>query len=117
MKKSGIVFFKTNKLEAMKKFYLEKVECSLWMDQGDCVIFNHGHFLFGFCKREKLDRNGILTFFFDEKNEVDRFYEKFKSRAEDFPKMNPKYPIYHFFTKDPEGRNLEFQYFDKPVKF
>jgi len=111
MNKNGIVFFKTNKLDTLKNFYINKVECEIWMDQGDCIIFSHGNFLFGFCSRDKVDTNGILTFFYDEKDEVDRFYGKFKDTAKDKPKMNPNYPIYHFFTEDPEGRALEFQHF------
>jgi len=111
MPKNGIVFFKTNMLEELKKFYLDKVECEIWMDQGDCIIFSHGNFLFGFCRRNEVDTNGILTFFYDEKDEVDRFYKKFKDIAKDKPKLNPNYPIYHFFCEDPEGRALEFQHF------
>lgn len=108
---NGIVFFKTNMLDSLKKFYLEKVGCSVWMDQKDCIILSHGPFLFGFCQRETVDQNGIITFFYDEKEQVDQFYEKFKERADGEPRDNPNYPIYHFFTEDPEGRMLEFQYF------
>ncbi|MFC1887263.1 VOC family protein [Candidatus Cloacimonadota bacterium] len=108
---NGIVFFKTRDLERLRKFYLEMVECSVWMDQEDCVIFCHGEFLFGFCKRDTVDKCGILTFFYNEKEKVDFFYEKFSQIADGEPRDNPKYPIYHFFTEDPEGRVLEFQYF------
>jgi len=108
---NGIVFFKTRDLNMIKKFYLEAVECSVWMDQGDCVIFNHGDFLVGFCERDKVDKCGILTFFYNKKSEVDRLYSRFSQVADGEPRDNPKYPIYHFFTKDPEGRMLEFQYF------
>ncbi len=111
MTKNGIVFFKTQKIEELKKFYLDKVECDIWMDQKDCIIFSHGDLLFGFCSRDEVDTNGIITFFYDDKYEVDRFYEIFEDIAEDKPKMNSTYPIYHFFTKDPEGRTIEFQYF------
>ena len=108
---NGIVFFKTNDLDRLKKFYLEAVECSIWMDQKDCVIFCHGEFLFGFCQRDSIDKCGILTFFYSNKEKVDFFYEKFKQIADGEPRDNPKYPIYHFFTEDPDGRMIEFQYF------
>ncbi len=108
---SGIVFFKTQKLEELKKYYIEEVECQIWMDQGDCIIFQNGNFLFGFCQRDKIDKCGIITFYYDTKIEVDRFYEKFKETATSSPAENKKYPIHHFFTYDPEGRMLEFQYF------
>jgi len=31
------------------------------------------------------------------------------------PKENPKYRIYHFYGRDPEGRSIEFQQFLHPV--
>ena len=108
---SGIVFFKTNKLEELKNFYLHKVECVMWMDQDDCCIFKNGNFLFGFCSRDSIETQGMITFYYNEKSEINRFYEKFRDTADNEPRDNPKYPIYHFFTKDPEGRILEFQYF------
>ena len=108
---NGIVFLKTKELNKLKDFYLNVVGCSIWMDQGDCIIFNHGEFLFGFCDRELTDTCGMLTFFYDQRSEVDRIFSKFSDTADGEPRDNPKYPIYHFFTKDPEGRVLEFQYF------
>lgn len=108
---SGIVFFKTQKLEELKEFYLNICECEMWMDQGDCCIFQHDNFLFGFCTRDFIETQGMITFYFDSKEEVDRFYAKFAESADSAPRDNPKYPIYHFFTKDPEGRILEFQFF------
>lgn len=108
---SGIVFFKTKELEELKEYYLKKVECKMWMDQGDCCILQNGNFLFGFCTRENVETQGMITFYYNEKGEVDRFYEKFRDTADEKPRDNPKYPIYHFFSKDPEGRIIEFQYF------
>jgi hypothetical protein len=32
------------------------------------------------------------------------------------PKTNERYRIYHFFGKDPEGRNIECQAFLHPVQ-
>ncbi len=108
---SGIVFFKTTKLAELKVFYQEKIGCLVWMDQGDCCILQNGNFLLGFCQRESVDNQGIITFYYETKAEVDRFYEIFKDTADATPRDNPKYPIYHFFANDPEGRILEFQYF------
>ncbi|MCF7794176.1 MAG: VOC family protein [Candidatus Cloacimonetes bacterium] len=108
---SGIVFFRTNKLEEMKDFYMNKCECKMWMDQGDCCILQHDNFLIGFCSRDTIETQGMITFYFENKEEVDRFYTKFRDSADDVPRDNPRYPIYHFFAKDPEGRILEFQYF------
>ena len=111
-KMGGIVFFTTRKLTEMEDFYVNRVGCALWLDQGSCLIFRHGNLLIGFCNGKEADREGIITFFYEEKEAVDRMYDKFKSSATSQPKMNEKYRIYHFFARDPEERTLEFQYFD-----
>lgn len=112
---SGIVFFNTQKLEALKTFYIKEVGASMWMDQGDCVILRFGNLLFGFCQRDKADLDALITFFYEKKEDVDHAYKKFKDVAVSAPKKNPNYPIYNFFAKDPEGRNIEFQYFTGPI--
>ncbi len=112
---SGIVFFGTNKLEELTDFYHKEIGCDIWLEQADCKIFRHNNFLLGFCTRKKFNINGIITFFFPDKKEVDLFYEKFKSLAEAPPINNEKYDIYHFFIRDPEGRKVEFQYFNHPI--
>lgn len=109
---AGIVFLSTADLEKIRTFYLEEVGCTLWLDQGDCLIFQHENLLLGFMDRSRIDHGGLITFFYEEKSAVDRLHERFKDRAEAPPRMHPKYRIYHFFTQDPEGRRLEFQYFD-----
>ncbi len=111
MEKSGLIFFKTVDIEKIRVFYEGEIGCQIWMDQGDCLIYNFGGFMFGFCEREEADTNGIITFFFEDKEDVDRYYKVFAGKADGEPRDNPKYPIYHFFTKDPEGRMVEFQHF------
>jgi len=112
---SGIVFLKTQEYDAIKNFYISRIGCELWMDQGDCIILRHGNFLIGFCDRDDPDVDGMLTFFYDTKDDVDLMYEKFKDIAASEPKMNTQYPIYNFFAVDPEGRDIEFQWFVDPV--
>jgi len=111
MPKSGIVFLKTHALEELKEFYINRIDCEMWMDQGDCAILSHGEFLFGFCTREKKETDGMLTFVYDSREDVDTIFEKMKDISTSTPYDNPKYPIYHFFGKDPEGRAIEFQVF------
>lgn len=113
--KGGIIFFQTQQLEILNHFYINKVGCELWLDQGGCQIYKHGNMLFGFCQRESTDMDGMITFFYTDKKKVDEMYEKFKDIAEAEPKDNPKYLIYHFFTKDPDGRAIEFQYFNNEI--
>ena len=112
---SGILFLKTQGLAPLKDFYLNQIGCKLWQDQGDCAIFRHGNFLFGFCERDTLEADAMLTFFYDSPDEVDRMYEKLKDTAISEPKQNEKYNIYQCFVRDPDGRTVEIQYFNEAV--
>ena len=112
---SGIIFFKTRKLEELKAFYMKQIGCQLWMDQGNCLIFKFGNMLFGFCQRDKADLDALITFFYERKSDVDRAYKKFKKIAVSPPVQNKNYPIYNFFAQDPEGRMIEFQYFTTAI--
>lgn len=107
----GIIFFQTQKLDQLNDFYINQVGCKLWLDQGGCQIFQFENMLFGFCQRDNIDDLGMITFYYSSRNEVDKMYQKFKAIAADKPKDNSDYRIYHFFAKDPDGRNIEFQYF------
>lgn len=111
-KKGGIVFFSTLKLEEISKFYIEEIGCELWLDQGACRILKHGNMLLGFCQGEEPDKDGVITFFYPEKEAVDTMYSELQNVAKHPPKMNPKFRIYHFYAEDPEGRAIEFQFFD-----
>jgi len=112
---SGIVFFNTQKLDDLKDFYIHRVGCELWLDQGSCAILKYGNMLVGFCKGRERDKGGLITFFFKSREDVDRMYKKFAKIAESPPKENKKYHIYHFYARDPEGRSLEFQHFLHPI--
>jgi hypothetical protein len=112
---TGVVFFNTLQLDDLTEFYTQRVGAELWMDQTDCRIFRHGQFLFGFCQREASETCGILTFVYPDRDGVDQMYERFRSQALDPPRDNPRYPIYNFFARDPEGRMIEFQMFTDEV--
>lgn len=112
---SGIIFFRTENLEEITRFYCEKIGAELWLDQGGCVILTHGNLLVGFCERETADTQGVITFFYDTKEDVDRMYSKLEDLAQSEPTKNEQYRIYQFFAKDPEGRTVEFQSFLHPV--
>ena len=116
LKDGGIVFFKTTSLDTLHTFYTSRVGCSLWLDQGACKIFRHGNMLFGFCRGDEKDQQGVITFFYPSRQKVDEMYEKLESIAIEAPGMNHKFHIYHFYARDPEGRLIEFQYFDHPLK-
>jgi len=45
---SGLIFFTSNELEGVRKFYIERIGMELWHDQGACIILRHESFLLGF---------------------------------------------------------------------
>ncbi|MGA1792660.1 MAG: VOC family protein [Thermoplasmatota archaeon] len=108
---SGLIFLGTAMLDRIRDFYITEMGMEIWLEQAECIILKHGNLLIGFCKREEPDTQGIITLFFDDKEEVDRYYSRFSGSSEGPPKYNEKYRIYHFFARDPEGRRLEFQKF------
>ncbi len=112
---NGIVFFKTQKLEELKIFYTNQIGCGLWLDQGDCIILKKGNLLFGLHQQNSADKDALITFFCDSRTEVNLHYNKLKAIAEVAPSVNEKYRIYNFFAEDPEGRKLEFQYFEHRI--
>ena len=115
-KNGGIVFYATEQLDSVANFYMNEIGCELWLDQGACKILKHGNMLFGFCNSDHVDKQSVITFFYPQKEKVDEMYRKLEKIAKEKPKMNPKFSIYHFYATDPEGRSIEFQYFDHELK-
>lgn len=109
---SGLIFYGTQKLPEISEYYGKGMGMELWLDQGSCRIYRKGNLLLGFCEREEAQTDGIITFFFKSRKEVDALYEKFKDNSEQPPRYNPEYNIYHFFSRDPEDRVVEFQKFE-----
>jgi nitroreductase len=112
---SGILFLKTKKLDDLKDFYIRQVGCEMWLDQADCAILRHGNLLFGFCERDEVQNQAMLTFFYENREEVDRMFDRLKSVAVSEPTQNDKYNIYQFFAHDPEERMVEIQHFNHPA--
>ncbi len=113
---AGIVFLKTENLQKIKDFYSD-LDSEIWIDQGDCIIFKHQNFLFGFCERDNISKDALLTFFYESVEEVDDVYQRLQKWTAGKPTKNEKYQIYNFFAKDPEGRDLEFQTFLHKIDF
>ncbi|MDD3052043.1 MAG: nitroreductase family protein [Candidatus Cloacimonetes bacterium] len=112
---SGIVFYKTKNLQTIQDFYIIKIGMEVWLQQEKCLILSHGNFLLGFCEKGKIEGDGIITYFFDSKEEVDTMYSLLSKYAEKGPVCNDAYGIYHFYARDPEGRLIECQHFLHPV--
>ncbi len=113
---SGIVFNYTKNLKKIRKFYEEELDIEIWLDQGGCVIFKDDNLLLGFCERDKISKDNTITFFYDTKESVNDKYEQLKNIAVSKPEENDEYSIYHFYAKDPENRDIEFQTFLNPTK-
>ncbi|UCG43135.1 MAG: nitroreductase family protein [candidate division WOR-3 bacterium] len=113
---AGILFLRTKEFETARRFYQDTVGMKVWLEQPDIAILQHGNMLVGLHRRPEPDLEGLLTFFERGREFVDRMYDRLKDVADAAPRENPKYRIYHFFAKDPEGRRLEFQSFLDPVQ-
>jgi hypothetical protein len=116
-KGGGIVFMNTAKLEEMKSFYIDRIGCEMWIDQGSCAILKYGNLLIGFCQSGKPDLDTLITLFYESKKDVDQMYADFEDAASSVPEENLKYRIYHFYARDPEGRSIEFQTFLHPIRW
>jgi hypothetical protein len=112
----GIFFLRTMNQTELVQFYTERLGMEIWLEQPDCIILKHGNLLLGFCERDSAEIQGMITFVYESKDEVDKIYSHLEDIAEHPPESNPKYQIYQFFAKDPEGRILEFQAFLHPIK-
>ncbi|KAF5030627.1 hypothetical protein DSECCO2_636180 [anaerobic digester metagenome] len=104
---SGIVFFKTRNLPLMREFYHHKLGMKLWLDQRKCLIFSYREMLIGFCQAETAELTGTITLLYNSQLEVNHVYERQRDIATTEPKLNSAFNIYHFWAKDPEGRDLE----------
>ena len=112
---SGIVFFATEELETIRRFYLDRIGMETWLEQPDCVILREDNLLLGFCDRPEAETEGTITFVSETKTGVDRRYDELSDLAREPPVENDRYEIYQFFATDPEGRTLEFQSFQHPT--
>ncbi len=110
----GIVFFKTAMFEVLRDFYLNTVGCTVWLEQPNICIVRHGNQIIGICGSDRADSDMLLTFFYTSREEVDQIASKLEPI--NTPQYNPSYDIYHFYCYDPEGRKIEFQTFEHPVK-
>lgn len=113
---AGIVFFRTTMLQEIVEFYVSDIGMHVWLEQDDCIILSHENLLLGFCHRETPEVDGMITFFYPAKEDVDAMYGMLSQIATSQPALNEKYQIYQFLAQDPEGRALEFQTFLHPIE-
>ena len=112
----GIAFFGTRSLEAVVEFYVDRLGCSVWLEQPDCTVLRFDNQLLGFCDRDVAEVDGTLTFVVEEREGVDDLYGSLSDVARGEPVENERYEIYQFFADDPEGRTVEVQAFLHPTE-
>jgi catechol-2,3-dioxygenase len=117
----GLVFIRTRDLEKLAKFYTELIGMQPWLEQPNIIILHHGNMILGFHQIQNLDKQepdlqGMYTFVYPSRKQVDDMHTKLQNVADGKPRNNETYRIYQFFAKDPEGRDLEFQAFLHPLK-
>ena len=103
---------RTEQLENITEFYLSRVGMRRWLHQPGIEILSKGSFIVGFQAKERTDRDGLLTFVYESRREVDAAYERLKDVALAPPKQTEQYRIYNFFAMDPDDRRIEFQVFE-----
>ena len=115
-----IVFLGAGDLQKIHDFYSGLLGCALAIDQSTCRIYQVSTKAYvGFClhletKADPTTRSPMLTLVTDR---VDEVYTRILSRGlwvDGPPRLNAKYNIYHFFTRDPEGYTVEVQEFVQP---
>jgi catechol 2,3-dioxygenase-like lactoylglutathione lyase family enzyme len=114
-----ITFLHTNDLNLTQEFYVGILGLPLVRDQETCRIFQvNPHAFLGFCTHiEPISKGRRIILTLVSEN-VDRWFEVLKGKNVDIispPEANPKFKIYHFFFKDPNGYWIEIQKFDEPL--
>lgn len=112
-----IIFIYTSDLEGCARFYSHALGLPLVRDQGDCRIYQVSASAYlGLCRREEAEPRGVILTLVSE--QVDAWHTRLAEKGlpiEKPPAHNPRYGIYHFFVRDPDGRLVEIQRFDQPL--
>lgn len=111
----NICFFGTEDLQKTHDFYSLQLGLTLERDQGICHIYRvPGGGGLGFCSHMPVvqrEKSPIITLITDDVDAV--YLDLLKEGLEPLhaPQENPKFLIYHFFVRDPNGYLVEVQKF------
>ena len=120
--RGGLIFLKTPQKSMIVEWYQTMIGMEIWLEQPNITVLCFGNLLIGFHYDAKIDKpegDGMYTFVYPTKEEVDIMYQKFidnNIHVDGPPRINKTYQIYQFFATDPENRKLEFQAFLHPLK-
>lgn len=115
---SQIVFVPVADLARSAAFYEQTMLLPLTLDQGGIKIYRvaGGGFL-GLCQSDgplAADDRLIFTFVTEQ---VDQWHGRMEAQGvatDGPPREHPRYRIYHFFARDPDGYRVEVQRFLHP---
>ena len=118
---NSVVFLPVSDIEATTRFYRDVVGLPLVQEQsgGICRIFDTGYGYWGFCQypdgRPILsgDVGACLSLNCHDEADVDKQYQRMVARGCKIacpPRKQDNFPVYAFFTRDPEDYKVEFQY-------
>jgi catechol 2,3-dioxygenase-like lactoylglutathione lyase family enzyme len=114
-----VTFLHTANLDETAEFYEKTLGLELARDQGVCRIYKispTGYL--GFCSHlEAALPGGVIATLVTK--DVDEWYSRLQTARVEIvksPGHNPRYQIYHFFFRDPNGYLLEIQRFDIPLE-
>lgn len=111
---AGIIFLKTSNRIAAVEFYCRTMGMTVWLEQPGISVLQHENLLAGFVQTDGYqhrDDASLVTFFFQDRTDVDTVYRRLEAVAEAAPQENTRFSIYNFYARDPEGRRFEVQAF------
>ena len=114
-----ITFLYVSDLEASARFYQDGLGLPLALDQGSCRIYRvrGTQAYLGVCLGDPPPDNDIALIFTLVTDDVDALHQRIVAAGftpDHEPRHNPRYQIYHFFARDPDGYRIEVQRFDDP---
>ncbi len=112
----GLVpFFGVSDLERTHHFYGETLGLPLYKDQGVCRIYEviPGAYV-GFCSHHPAvppEFSPMITLLTPSVDQAHRQLVEAGVAVDGEPRVNPRFNIYHFFARDPDGYKVEIQRF------
>jgi len=105
-------FYACSDLKKTDVFY-QSLGLKIFRSEPGCNIYDSGYGYLGFLQKDdmKLPDYSCISFDCENEEEVDTVYESLMDKYLcTVPQKHPKYSVYSFFLKDPDGYTVEFQY-------
>ena len=119
---SSVIFLPVTDINKTYEFYANVLKLQVHQKQGsNLYIFDTGYGYWGFCQyddgRKPLSgpKGVCLSLNLDNNEEVLEKYNELCDKCEVIkePEKHPKFPVYSFFIKDPDGYMVEYQHIHK----